>query len=218
MSRAFWERKTATGPSSWASYWDTVDAPHRNVIIDALRTVPAFGSLLEIGCGPGVNLFRVLQAFPDVDVTGLDISQGAIDFADRRLREATEGGELAGTGRAAVCVGELPEALEAMEPVDVVLSCYALAYVHPLDIRRTLEQLLYLAQRAVVIAEPMLIPGLPPGLIAHASAAARPNEFRYDYLRWFQEMESDSWRVTVMRPVVVDRMNRLLVAERVRRA
>jgi SAM-dependent methyltransferase len=80
VSRAFWERKTATGPSSWASYWDTIDAPHRNVIIDALRSLPAFGSLLEIGCGPGVNLFRVLQAFPDVDVTGLDISPGAIDF------------------------------------------------------------------------------------------------------------------------------------------
>jgi SAM-dependent methyltransferase len=214
MSRAFWERKTATGPSSWASYWDTINAPHRNVIIDALRTVPAFGSLLEIGCGPGVNLFRVLQAFPDVDVTGLDISPGAIDSADRRLREATEGGELTGTGRAAVCVGELTEALEVMEPVDVVLSCYALAYVHPLDIQRTIEQLLDLAQRAIVIAEPMLIPGLPPGLIAQSSSAPRPKEFRYDYLRWFQERESDRWRVTMMKPLVVDRMNRVLVAER----
>jgi SAM-dependent methyltransferase len=210
---AFWNRKDAVG---WDAYWDTLGAPHRDALIDALRKLPPFRSLLEVGCGPGVNLFRVLQAFPDVDVTGVDVSQAAIDNGDSRFRRAIEAGELPGAGRAALCSGELPEALDVLDSVDVVLSCYSLAYVHPVDIRRTIEKLLELADQAIVIAEPMLVPGLPSGLIPNLTARPRPKEFRYDYLRWFQERERDAWSVTVMKPLIVDRMNRLLVAERVR--
>ena len=215
MSLAFWTRKPATGPGGWDAYWNTLQAPHRDALIDALRKLPAFDSLLEVGCGPGVNLYRVLQAFPDVDVTGLDVSQGAIDFADRRFQEAMGNGELPGRGRAALCSGALPDALDVMEPVDVVLSCYGLAYVHPVDIRRTLEQLLQLARRAIVLAEPMAMPGAPTGLIPNLGATSRPHEFRYDYLRWFHEGVGGRWRVTSLKPVTVDRMNRLLVAERI---
>lgn len=211
---AFWNRKDAAG---WDAYWDSLGAPHRDAIVDALQKLQPFRSLLEVGCGPGVNLFRVLQAFPNVDVTGVDVSQAAIDNGERRFSLAMDAGELPGRGRAALCSGELPEALEVLDTVDVVLSCYTLAYVHPVDIRRTLEQLLALADQAVILAEPMLVPGLPTGLIPNMTAAPRPKEFRYDYLRWFSEQERDTWCVTVMKPLHVDRMNRLLVAERVRR-
>lgn len=211
-SLAYWNRKPSDG---WNTYWDSLAAPHRDALVEALAGVlPVRGSLLEVGCGPGVNLFRVLQAFPEVDVTGVDVSQAAVDNGFQRFERAMAAGELPETGRVALCAGEIPEALDVMEPVDVVLSCYALAYVHPLDIRRTLEKLLELAERAVVIAEPMLVPGLPAGLIPNTSSRPRPREFRYDYLRWFNEVEK-GWRVTLMKPLIVDRMNRLLVAERV---
>ncbi len=212
-SLAFWNRKGADG---WNAYWDSLGAHYRTALVEALDTVlPVQGSLLEIGCGPGVNLLRVLQAFPDVDVTGVDVSQAAIDNGEKRFAAAIAAGELPGRGRAALCVGELPEALDAVDPVDVVLSCYTLAYVHPFDIARTLEKLLELGERAIVLAEPMLVPGLPSGLIPNTSGKPRPREFRYDYLRWFQE-KAPGWWVTTMKPLIVDRMNRLLVAERVR--
>lgn len=215
MSLAFWQKKPATGPSSWADYWDTLGAPHRDALVDALRKLQPFGSLLEVGAGPGVNLWRILEAFPDVDCTGLDVSQAAVDDGHRRFAAATADGTLPGTGRVALCAGILPEALEVMGPVNVVLSCYALAYVHPVDIQRTLEQLGTLAQRAIVLAEPMVMPGASPGLIPNFSASSRPREFRYDYLRWFAEGVGGRWRVTSLKPLHVDRMNRLLVAERV---
>ena len=48
---------------------------------------------------------------------------------------------------------------------------------------------------------------------AGVAASGRVQEFRYDYLQCFQAVKG--WRVTRMKPLTVDRMNRLLVAERV---
>jgi hypothetical protein len=213
MSLAFWQRKAAAGPSSWADYWDTLRAPHRDEIVRAFQNLPPFESVLEVGAGPGVNLWRLLEAFPDVDLTGLDVSEAAVDDGTQRFEAAMESGEFPGEGRVALCAGELPDALQAMQPVDVVLSCYALAYVPPADIQATIQQLLTLARRAVVILEPMMVPGVPVGRIPNVGASKRPVEYRYDYLGWFSLL-SKGWRVTQYKPVVVDRMNRLLVAER----
>jgi hypothetical protein len=93
-----------------------------------------------------------------------------------------------------------------VQPVDVVLSCYALAYVPPHLIKQTLDQMAIVAQQAMVLAEPMTIPGFPGGQIHN------PPEWRYDYLRWFHQQAD--WQVTSMKPCSVDRMNRLLVAQR----
>lgn len=216
MSLAFWQRKPASGPSSWADYWDTLGAPHRTAIVDTLGKLPPFESLLEVGAGPGVNLWRILEEFPDVDLTGIDVSEAAVDDGTRRFLKATTDGTLPGKGRVALCAGELPQALEQMGPVDVVLSCYALAYVPPPDIRTTMMKLLELAQRAVIIAEPMVIPGLQNGAIRDLGSQNRPQEYRYDYLRWFHQAAA-GWRVTSLKPLTVDRMNRILVAERVHR-
>jgi hypothetical protein len=205
MSLNFWQQKPE---ASWQAYWDSLNAPHRTAIVEALKTLPAFDSLLEVGAGPGVNLWRILEAFPDVDLTGLDVSQAAVDDGHRRFVEATQQGTFPGKGRVALCAGVLPEALEALDPVDAVLSCYTLAYVPPADIQVTMMKLLELAQRAIVIAEPMVIPGFPTGRIP-----SKVQEFRYDYLQCFQAVPG--WRVTSMKPLTVDRMNRLLVAERV---
>src|SRR5204863_2086844 len=37
--------------------------------------------VLDIACGPGGWVLELAQAFPDMQVTGLDISQGMIDYA-----------------------------------------------------------------------------------------------------------------------------------------
>lgn len=200
----FWRKKPDAG---WASYWSTLQAPHRDVLLATLRTLPQFSSLLEVGCGPGVNLWRILEAFPDIALCGVDVSQGAVDYGAQRFAEADRANELAGTAHVTLCAGQIPEALEQFTPADVVVSCYALAYVWPTDIEPTLSRLLQLATQAIVIAEPMVIPGCNSGPMVR-----RPAEFRYDYLAWFQRQ--DGWQVTSMKPLKVDRMNRILVAQR----
>lgn len=203
----FWHKKPTDGSRGWSAYWDTMHAPHRTALVQTLRTLPPFSSLLEVGCGPGVNLWRILEAFPDAEVCGIDVSQGAIDSGSERFADADRRGALAGHARVTLCAGQIPEDLAALQTVDVVVSCYALAYVWPDRINETLARLQQLAHQAIVLAEPMVIPGFDSG-----PTVRRPAEFRYDYLAWFQQQEG--WQVTSMKPVSVDRMNRILVAQR----
>jgi len=207
---AFWKQKR-----DWSEYWDGprgLRAPHRDAIVDALQPLPPFVSLLEVGCGPGVNLWRIQEAYPRADLTGIDVSPFAIDEGIRRFEHAHQHG-LFPTGRIALCQGELPEALEPsadppLETVDVVVSCYALAYLLRDQVLVALKQMTRLAAMAIVIAEPMSEPGKPDGLI-HLGAAS---EFRYDYLAWFRQQ--DDWQVTSLMKLTVDRLNRILVAQR----
>jgi SAM-dependent methyltransferase len=205
---AFWTKKPADGPRGWNVYWDTLHAPHRDGLVRTLAALPPFTSLLEVGCGPGVNLWRIQEAFPDADLTGLDVSQAAVNAGAERFAAAETEGRLKGSGRVALCAGVLPEALDAMSPVDVVLTCYALAYIWPNRIGETLTHLLALAEQALVIAEPMVMPGFPSGPIYR-----HPAEFRYDYLQWFSA-SAPGWQVTSLKPLSVDRMNRVLVAQK----
>jgi hypothetical protein len=200
----FWTRKPA---NDWDVYWNTANAPHRSSIVDTLRALPAFSTLLEVGCGPGVNLWRILQAFPDVTVGGFDTSQVAIESGQARFAKAEQEGELPGSGDVWLAVGDLPASLSLVQPADVVLSCYACAYVPPERLHETLSGIATVAQQAIVLAEPMATPHAPP-----AKLTALP-EWRHDYLAWFQEA-APGWQVTTLRHLEVDRMNRLLVAQR----
>jgi SAM-dependent methyltransferase len=61
------------------------------ILLDACRpTIPralqdrTFGSILDIGCGPGNWAMAVARQFPDADVVGVDISHVMIDSATTR--------------------------------------------------------------------------------------------------------------------------------------
>lgn len=206
----FW---TQTRGAQWDVYWQSLNAPHRDAIVRALSTLPPFESLLEVGCGPGVNLYRILEAFPDADLTGIDVSEEAVDNGMARFGAPDAAYLYEGAGRVALCPAPIPDALSpdampALAPVDVALSCYACAYVAPQRLHETLSGMARLARQAIVLAEPMATPHAPPAKLTDLP------EYRHDYLRWFLEA-APGWRVTAFSALHVDRMNRLLVAQRV---
>jgi S-adenosylmethionine-diacylgycerolhomoserine-N-methlytransferase len=44
-------------------------------------------SILEIGCGTGVNLVKLNQLFPDSKITGLDLSQEMLNVAQEKITQ-----------------------------------------------------------------------------------------------------------------------------------
>ena len=68
-------------------YFDTHGHPHRELILRALSFF-RFNSLLEVGCGAGANLLRIMYAYPRVQVGGFDISADAIKVAKKNLPKA----------------------------------------------------------------------------------------------------------------------------------
>jgi len=47
----------------------------------------ASGDALEIGCGPGFDVAWYAAKFPDFKITGIDISSGMVQVADRRIAD-----------------------------------------------------------------------------------------------------------------------------------
>lgn len=207
MISAHWLRKK---PLSWAEYWDGpsgLAAPHRTLLVEELQRLWPFASLLEVGCGPCVNLARVRQAFgPSVHLTGFDVSESALELGQDRFIDA----QLEPPQQLAV--GALPEALSGDERFDVILSCYTLAYLSPEDLAVALPRLAHAARRALVIAEPMVVVGPETGQ-PHLMRPAPP-EWRHDYVSYFRDDAPGRWNAGRWVDCTVDRMNRILVARR----
>jgi trans-aconitate methyltransferase len=139
---AFWANH-AVDPLWMARYAGSVDQPHRAKVVEALRRLGPFWSLFEIGCHCGPMLRAVLAAFPGVLLGGCDVNAGAVEAARLWLPS--------------VIVGPFPAVTAQMpdQSVDVVLSCYALAYISPEQVGAALAEAGRLAARAVVLCEPM---------------------------------------------------------------
>jgi 2-polyprenyl-3-methyl-5-hydroxy-6-metoxy-1,4-benzoquinol methylase len=67
----------------WTQYWGDVQRygpshrTHRRFLFRILRHLE-FKSALEVGCGSGLNLFTIRQAFPDATLAGIDIAGAAL--------------------------------------------------------------------------------------------------------------------------------------------
>lgn len=168
-----WTVQDRVYPDKWwlKKYWHSTEGSHRDAIIRALERVGGgFGSLLEVGCNAGPNLRRIHGRWPSVQLAGLDVHRGAVEYGTAAARE--EGWHWTGH------VGDLRE-LDRLAPVDVVLSCYALAYLDPRDIDRALGAALACARKAVILCEPSVTIGQPERYIPPG-----PNnvaEYLYDY-------------------------------------
>jgi SAM-dependent methyltransferase len=195
----------------WANYWDGpagLYAPHRNAILAELEKLPPFRSVLEVGCGPLVNLARIRQRWPDVHLSGFDVSESALELGMDRFIDA---------GLAPpqdLSVGQLPDAIGEDDRYDVVLSVYTLAYLEPARIRSVLDRIAMTATQAILFAEPMATLQLAVGLIK----GHPPLEWSHDYVSYFRDDAPPQWRYpsAVQRFAVIpegtaDRMNRLLI-------
>ena len=79
-----------------------IDHFHRAAVEMIARARPR--SILDLGCGEGFALQALLDAGVDAELTGIDLSRGAIDFARERLGdrvtlECADARDLAADGR-----------------------------------------------------------------------------------------------------------------------
>ena len=144
-----WVAQDAVYPEGWwlERYWNSTEGRQRDAIIRAMEQLPDFTSVLEVGCNAGPNLRRVHRRWPLAELAGMDIHAGAIRYG--RAMARAEG--WAWTGYA----GDLRElGLLGDGIADIVLTCYALAYLDPRDIDAVLRAALACAKRALIICEP----------------------------------------------------------------
>jgi SAM-dependent methyltransferase len=115
---------------------------------------PAPDRILDLGCGDGEVIGRVLGAFPDAQVVGVDFSPEMLDRVRKRF---------GGDGRVAIVEHDLDRALDpAWGEFDAVVSAFAIHHV--VDDRK---RSLYAEAFALV---------RPGGLFANLEHVASPTE------------------------------------------
>ncbi len=204
----YWTTRHETyGPGWTEHYWESWRAPHRQQIVRALERIGPWDSLLELGCGPGANLRLIHGRWPGARLHGLDGNADAVAYTRARMAE------FECSDRVTVEHDRLPDGLlRYTDGFDVILSCYALAYLDPGDLARALHLALGLARVAVVIAEPMVIDPADAEGLAHESS---PTEWRHDYLGRSMAIGPPDWHATLERvDPPVDRLNGLLILRR----
>lgn len=135
--KKYWsERKIDWGKS----YLSTYNHPHRTMLMSVLASFPWI-SLIEVGCGPGPNLVKILTTFKDKQVGGIDISKDAIELA----RKTFSGGFFK--------VGSVEDIMMSDNSADVVLSDMALMYVGPRKISLVLDEIKRVARTHVIFCE-----------------------------------------------------------------
>ncbi len=95
----------------------------RQGIIRHLQQVsPAPGRILEIGCGTGINLTALARAFPNAQLTGLDLSEDMLTRAAKRV---------APLGDRVTLKHQMYDAPLSAGEYDAVLFSYCLTMINP---------------------------------------------------------------------------------------
>jgi len=158
----WWAKSRGQTTANWiANYQKSLASRHRTVLVEVLTKLGA-QTVLEVGCHCGPNLIRLAEALPTASLHGIDANADAVQagrtwVADRNL-----------ASRVQLHVGRFPDATAAIASgtYDVVLTCYALAYIAPADLDAALYECGRLAtnrsaQRASDAARSASWPGVP---------------------------------------------------------
>ncbi len=146
-------------------------------------------SVLDVGCNAGPTLRRFAAEFPGCRLAGFDINAEAIAGARQHLAELGAAAELS--------VGSFYEVLPAMPSgsADVVVSSFALAYVPPAHLPGVLADIVRIASRGVVLAEPHAFePGRSAGVLT-----VPWHDWRHDYRSVLVGLGIDRERITLVR-------------------
>jgi len=205
----WWAQSRGATSANWiANYQRSLHSRQRDVISGIMREL-APAEVLEVGCHCGPNLVRLAQEHPTLRAIGVDINAEAVAAGRQWLTSA--GLE----SRVQLNAGRFPAVTAGIADgaFDVVLSCYALAYIAPVDLEAALYEMGRLAARAVVLAEPQT-DQVPAAQSARSLSGYTEWTHRYTAaLPWVGSLRDVTCRTVPVDPPV-DKLNAVLVITR----
>lgn len=143
-SRQWWANRDAAQSSS-QSYWDSRDSAARRLIARTIAGLEG-NSLLEIGCHAGPNLYACAKQKHFARIAGTELSPQAMAFAKQHLPSEIGPVEIVEARADALPFDEAS--------FDIVLTGAVLVCIGPDEIMPSLNDILRVSRRWIVLAEP----------------------------------------------------------------
>jgi hypothetical protein len=176
-----------------ADYWHSFSAPYRQRITDLVdQHTPHGGTVMDFGCGVGVQSFLIRQRRPDILIYAFDCNPQAQNLTrvlcgvDDRL-----------------IVDDTPVIVERIPAVDTFFSIYTCSYLVPEEVGRVLTAMRQ-QSKVMILAEPTSLEDK-----VGAYAGMPTTSYAYPYGFWF-----DRWGDTVSTELIQasDMLNAITVA------
>lgn len=140
--RKYWRERKLDWDQAYGSNPEAVDHPHRRIIVDVVRKLPV-GSLMEVGCGAGVNLLRIKRDLPHIQVGGCDVSEEAIKTAKRLLPQSVN----------ILDCRDATDLFFSDKSVDMTLTDMALIYLDGRQVRKALKEIRRVTRKYALFIE-----------------------------------------------------------------
>jgi S-adenosylmethionine-diacylgycerolhomoserine-N-methlytransferase len=149
VDELFWKFRHFFDKSWVESYIskESINHPHRKILIDTISKYYPFDSALEIGCASGPNLYLLSKKFPEIKLYGIDISKKAIEIGKKKFNEEKISNVILETGN--------PSNLKKFfnKSIDIVFSDACLIYLSPKKINSVVGEMVRIAKKAIILCE-----------------------------------------------------------------
>lgn len=135
------------GSKDWIkAYWDSRDHPHRQILVDKISTYSP-GSILEIGCNCGPNLYLLAKRFPEAEIKGVDINPIAVQKGNEWLAQE-------GISNVKLLPGKADELGQFQDrSFDIVFTDAVLIYIGPDKIKKVMREMIRVTRRELILVE-----------------------------------------------------------------
>lgn len=126
---------------------DSLNHPHRKLLIKEIIKFSPFENVLEVGCASGPNLCLLAEKFPDVNFYGIDVSKNAISEGEDFFK---------GKGLKNVFLKNFSaDQLEnfADKSMDIVFTDAAIIYVGKDQIEKVFREMMRITKKAIILCE-----------------------------------------------------------------
>lgn len=149
IDESFWRFRHILD-KSWAESYlseNSINHPHRKLLIDKISTYLPFESVLELGCASGANLYILAKKFPEKRFYGIDISKKAIKAGGCFLKKKNI--------RNIFLKSAKVENLEKYQDksIDIIFTDAVLIYVGPEKIEYIIKNIIRVAKKAILLCE-----------------------------------------------------------------
>ena len=133
----YWAERKINWEKDYTSTWTH---PHRQLICAVLKGI-TWKSLIEIGCGSGANLVKIVNTFKGIQVGGIDINPDAIAAAQKIFSNAI------------LKVGSGEDIFLSDDASDILLTDRTLIYVPPRKIHTYIKELKRVGRDWIILCE-----------------------------------------------------------------